>query len=369
MSSRGRENPRFLREQIVTYLGNKRGLLGFIGRGVQRVRRRLGGRALRCFDAFAGSGIVSRYLKGYSACLYANDLEPYSQVLGECYLANRGQVSQAELRGWLRELRACVERRLAPGFLTELYAPEDDAAIRPGERVFYTRRNAMFLDTARQAIGELPVEVQPFFLAPLLYEASVHTNTSGVFKGFYKNRQGVGQFGGEGRHALSRILGDVQLRLPVLSRFSAECHVMRMDAADAARAIPELDLAYLDPPYNQHPYGANYFMLNLLLEYRRPARVSAVSGIPPAWNRSAYNARGRVRQALAELLAALNARFVLLSYNSEGFLGVQEVEEMLRRYGRVEMMQQEYATFRGCRNLHARPLRVHECLFLLERRD
>lgn len=369
MSRRVRENPRFLREQILTYLGNKRSLLGFIGRGVQRVRRRLGWRPLRCFDAFAGSGVVSRYLKGYASCLYANDLEPYAEVMGRCYLANREQVALEELRRCFREVRERVESRLAPGFLTEMYAPADDGRIRPGERVFYTRRNAMYLDTARQVIGELPGEMQPFFLAPLLYEASVHTNTSGVFKGFYKNRQGVGQFGGEGRHALSRILADVQLRLPVLSRFSAECHVLRMDAAAAARAIPEVDLAYLDPPYNQHPYGSNYFMLNLLLEYRRPDRVSAVSGIPPVWNRSAYNARGQVRQALEELLAALKARFVLVSYNSEGFLGVQEMEAMLRRYGRVEMMQQEYATFRGCRNLHARPLRVHECLFLLERGD
>jgi len=32
----------------------------------------------------------------------------------------------------------------------------------------------------------------------------------------------------------------------------------------------------LDPPYNQHPYGSNYFMLNLLADYREPADVSAV---------------------------------------------------------------------------------------------
>lgn len=369
MSSRIRENPRFLREQIVTYLGNKRSLLGLIGRGVQRVRRRLGGRPLRCFDAFAGSGIVSRYLKHFSSCLYSNDIEPYSEVLGRCYLENREAARELELPGWLRQLRRKIRATASPGFLTELYAPADDDQIRPGERVFYTRRNAMYLDTARRLIGELPAEVRPFFLAPLLYEASVHANTSGVFKGFYKNRRGVGQFGGEGRNALSRILGEIRLRLPVLSRFSVECHVMRMDAAAAAQSLPEVDLAYLDPPYNQHPYGSNYFMLNLLAEYRRPEHLSAVSGIPAGWNRSAYNVRSQVRPALEGLLAALPARFVLLSYNSEGFLSAQDMEALLRRYGRVETMQQEYATFRGCRNLQSRAPKVVEYLFLLERQS
>ena len=36
----------------------------------------------------------------------------------------------------------------------------------------------MYIDTARQAIDELAPDLRKFFLAPLLYEASVHNNTS-----------------------------------------------------------------------------------------------------------------------------------------------------------------------------------------------
>ncbi|MBR5185464.1 MAG: DNA adenine methylase, partial [Akkermansia sp.] len=82
------ENPRFLQEQIITYLGNKRRLLDFIGRAVVQVRERLGGRQLRSFDAFSGSGIVSRFLKQHSSLLYTNDLEDYSRILNTCYLSN-----------------------------------------------------------------------------------------------------------------------------------------------------------------------------------------------------------------------------------------------------------------------------------------
>ncbi len=362
------ENPAYLTEQLITCLGNKRSLLGFIGAALDRVCARLGQQRLRCYDAFSGSGVVARFLKRYSHTLYANDLEAYSEMLNRCYLANQGEVASAELPSLWAEVQQRLRAEWAPGLVAELYAPQDDTCIRPGERAFYTRRNATFLDTACRIIRTLPEAVQPFFYGPLLSEASVHTNTSGVFKGFYKNREGVGQFGGVGQNALSRILAPMELKLPVFSRFDTEYHVLRGDATDSARLLPEVDLAYLDPPYNQHPYGSNYFMLNFLLEYKRPQVLSPVSGIPADWNRSVYNRRRDARSALAELLSALPARFALLSYNSEGFVSLNELLDTVRADWKAEVMTQDYATFRGCRNLNARPLQVKEILLLLERR-
>ncbi len=362
------EDPAYLSEQLITCLGNKRSLLGFIGSAVERVRARLGQRPLRCYDAFAGSGIVSRFLKRYSGTLYVNDLEPYAAMLGRCYLANGAEAKATGLPALWAEVQQRLQEEWAPGLVAELYAPQDDADIRPGERVFYTRQNAIFLDTACRIIRSLPPEAQPFFYGPLLSEASVHTNTSGVFKGFYKNREGVGQFGGTGRNALSRIMAPIELPLPLFSRFNAECHVLQGDAAASARLLPELDLAYLDPPYNQHPYGSNYFMLNFLLKYERPQALSAVSGIPTGWNRSAWNRRQGVLPALTDLLSALPARFALLSYNSEGFVTLPELLDTVRADWKAEVMQQDYAAFRGSRNLRARAPRVKEYLLLLERR-
>ncbi len=362
------ENPRYLREQLITYIGNKRSLLDFIGRGVARAKERLGRQKLRCLDAFSGSGIVSRYLKQHADVLYSNDLEPYARVLSQCYLANRAEREAAQLGELWQHIGRRMQEEWAPGLVAELYAPQDDADIRPGERAFYTRRNAIFLDTACRIARSLPTEQQPFVYGPLLGEASVHTNTSGVFKGFYKNRNGIGQFGGAGRNALSRILAPISLPQPLFSNFDCEQHILQGDATDIARSLPELDLAYLDPPYNQHPYGSNYFMLNFLLEYRRPAALSRVSGIPQGWNRSAYNKRQEALPALLGLLAALPARFALLSYNSEGIIPLPALLDALRADWRVELMEQDYAAFRGSRNLRGRALRVKEYLLLLERR-
>lgn len=362
------EDPRYLTEQLITYIGNKRALLPLIRRGVEAVRERLGsGRSMRVLDAFSGSGVVSRLLKPYCSHLYSNDLEDYSRILNTCYLSNHSALHLQQLTELHRELCEQIEAHPTPGLITELYAPADDEHIQPGERVFYTHRNAVFLDTARQAIEQLPQELRPYFLAPLLTQASVHTNTSGVFKGFHKNAEGIGQFGGRAQNALQRILAPISLPLPIFSRHECEVSVLQQDALMAARSIPELDLAYLDPPYNQHPYGSNYFMLNLLVNYKRPSTISRVSGIPNSWNRSVFNVRAQAAQALAELVEAISAPFILISYNSEGFITPQQMEEMLRPLGKLTTLRQSYTTFRGCRNLRNRSNKVDELLYLLEK--
>lgn len=362
------EDPRFLQEQIVTYIGNKRHLLDFIGQGVREVQSRLGREKLCCLDAFSGSGVVARYLKAHAAELYVNDLEPYAETINRCYLANRGAVRELGLEQVHARFCRDVAAQLAPGPVAEHYAPADDSRISPGERVFYTRRNAEYIDTACRLIRALPAELQPFLYAPLLYEASVHTNTAGVFKGFYKNAEGVGQFGGTGRNALARIMAPISIPMPVFSRFECPCHVLRGDAAAVVRGLPPLDLAYIDPPYNQHPYGSNYFMLNFILDPLAPRTLSPVSGIPQGWNRSAYNRRREAAEALRGLVESVPARFVLISYNSEGFITRDAMEELLRPLGRVDVMATDYAAFRGSRNLRSRSLRVQEYLFLLEKR-
>ena len=363
------ESQEYLTEQILTYLGNKRALLPFLGAGVEMVKKVLGKKRISFFDAFAGSGIVSRYMKRHACRIVANDLERYSEVVNRCYLTNRSTVDEKDFDVVFRAWSAYAQTHLAPGFISNLYAPKDDAHIRKGERVFYTRENAILLDSARRAIDAVvPARYFDLILAPLLVEASIHTNTSGVFKGFYKDRRGVGTFGGEGRNALSRICGKVELRRPVLSNFDSESIVLRGDANEVVKSLEPVDLAYFDPPYNQHPYGSNYFMLNLLTENRAPESISKVSGIPKGWNHSRYNQRREAEAAFFELLASTPAKFLMVSYNSEGFIPQENFLRFLRQLGEVTPFETEYSAFRGSRNLRQRPLKVTERLFLVRRK-
>jgi adenine-specific DNA-methyltransferase len=363
----GTGDSRYLQEQLITYLGNKRALLPFIGHAVEKVSRSLGGEKLSFLDMFSGTGIVSRFMKRYASLVIANDLESYSRVTNDCYLSNVSDVDMSKLEEAMCYVKERIARERRSGFILELYAPGNETTIERGERAFYTRRNAAYLDAARVAIGELPEKIQKYLLAPLIAEASVHVNTSGVFKGFYKNADGVGQFGGHARNALQRILGDIELMLPVFSRYECDYAVHQADANALAPKLAQVDLAYFDPPYNQHPYGSNYFLLNLLVDYKRPERISRVSGIPTNWNRSQYNRRRAAADTLFGLIGVTNAKYCLISYNSEGFIGQDEFLCRLNEMGEVEVCETPYNTFRGSRNLHERPLFVTEFLYLLKK--
>ena len=365
------ENQEFLSKQIITYIGNKRLLLKDIEREIELVKFALGKKKLVCADLFSGSGIVARMLKRHSTKLIVNDLEEYSRVINECYLTNKKDFPATQYDEYKRTIETKCRAKKIEGIIAKNYAPQNDEHIQKNERVFYTRQNAILLDTYRALIDEVVADekMKKFFLAPLITEASIHVNTSGVFKGFYKDKNtGIGCFGAVRRQALSRILGTIELREPIFSNFNCKVHVYKMDAANLAQDLQDIDALYLDPPYNQHPYGSNYFMLNLILKNRLDVEVSRVSGITQDWNRSLFNKARFALDSLEQIVSAAHAKFVIVSYNSEGFIGFDEMRFMLKKYGKIKTVKIPYNTFRGSRNLKNRPIHVHEYLFVLEKK-
>lgn len=364
------ENKEFFTTQIITYLGNKRALIQSIEKEVEAIASDLKMEKMICADIFSGSGIVARLLKRYSKELIVNDLENYSSVINSCYLTNKKNYPQkrcAELRNTIEEL--CAKEKF-PGIISENYAPKDDNNIQYGERAFYTHENALLIDTYRKLIDDVVQEekLKKFFLAPLITEASIHVNTSGVFKGFYKDKNtGIGCFGATGKNALSRIFGKIELKEPVFSNFESELSIYQKDAVKLSTELKGLDIAYLDPPYNQHPYGSNYFMLNLILKNRLDVKISKVSGITQGWNRSVFNKSYSALKSMEAIIANIDTKYTIISYNSEGFIAFEEMIEMLKKYGKIKTVEIPYNTFRGSRNLRNRNLHVSEYLFVLKK--
>lgn len=364
------ENKDFLTTQIITYLGNKRSLIGKIEKEIELISRKLGIEKLVCADLFSGSGIVARMLKKRSSKLIVNDLENYSSVINSCYLINKKDFSREECEYLRKKIEESCRLEKLPGIISMNYAPQDDNNIKKGERVFYTHQNAVLIDTYRTLIDKIvPDEnLKKFFLAPLITEASIHVNTSGVFKGFYKDKNtGIGCFGAAGKNALARIFGKIELKEPVFSNFESELEIYQKDAVLLSKELKNLDVAYLDPPYNQHPYGSNYFMLNLILKNKLDVEISKISGITQDWNRSAFNKPYSALKSMEEIVSNLNSKFIIISYNSEGFISFDEMSEMLKKYGKLKTIEITYNTFRGSRNLRSRDIHVSEYLFVLEK--
>jgi adenine-specific DNA-methyltransferase len=363
------ENENFLSEQIITYLGNKRKLLDFIGESVKEILKSEGKKRARIFDGFSGSGVVARYLKQYSSLLHVNDFEEYSHCVNSCYLSNISDINSDEIRRINTYLNQHKLDNKKGGFIRELYSPVDDRNITSDDRTFYSNKNALIIDNIRNMISDIDPELQKFFISPLLYKSSVHVNTSGVFKGFYKDKiTKVGKFGGTGENALVRILGEIDLPTPIFSNYECDVKLYNTDTNKLVQELPEVDITYFDPPYNEHPYGSNYFMLNLIYKNQRPEEMSKISGIPKDWKKSPYYKKKEVSEAFENLIENTPSKYILISYNDEGLLTRDELISILKKYGSVSLKTKQYNTFRGSKNLKDRDIHVQELLYIVKKR-
>ena len=50
-------------------------------------------------------------------------------------------------------------------------------------------------------------------------------------------------------------MGQVELPVPVFSNFKSKTEIYKEDTVELSSKLKKIDIAYLDPPYNQHPYG------------------------------------------------------------------------------------------------------------------
>lgn len=364
----------YLTEQLIAYIGNKRRLLPLVYRAIEKTGVPLEG--AKFFDVFAGSGAVSRLAKSLGCEVFSNDWEYYSYILNSAYIKiDKNEIS--ELFGSEEKLLRIIEKindlpdpSEDERYIARYYAPksfDDDAADFKIERLFYTKRNALAIDKIRNHIERAyPESASPpeqkkreLLLAELLYEAATHTNTSGVFKAFHKG------FGGYSKDALDRITSPIRLRFPVLASSPFPVHVYKEDANALVKKIGGIDIAYVDPPYNQHQYGSNYHLLNTIalwdcipvpLDLNERGELAEKAGIRHDWSRtrSDYCYKEKAERAFADLLSNLDARYILISYSTDGIIPFEAMREMCMTRGKLSIVTGEYTTYRGGRQSNAR---------------
>ncbi len=344
---------RYLVDQLIPYIGNKRKLLPLIYEAI----RRTGVREGTFFDAFAGSGVVSRLAKAAGFRVVANDWEPYSEVTNKAYIATNAPPAFGRLGGMENAVAALNALSGKRGYIASHYCPANDESYDTvSERMFYTQENGRRIDAIREQIedwrgeGRIDEAEEAVLLAPLIYQASYCSNTSGVFKGFHNG------WGGATKTAWYRIRSYLTLKAPQLLDNGQLNVVLRADASEVADEI-ECDIAYLDPPYNQHQYGANYHLLNTVALWDKPPISPRISGngkqdkaaIRKDWRtlrRSAYCYKRSATEAFANLVGRLRARYVLVSYSTDGIIPVEKLLSVLGECGDLTVVPRRYKRYR-----------------------
>jgi adenine-specific DNA-methyltransferase len=341
----------YLKDQIITYMGNKRKLLHKIKEIIVNLEE-VEGKKLDIGDGFSGSGIVSRLFKQHSNKLYSNDIADYSETLNKCYLSNINHEEYKTLNKYIETANKHADKKTKKynkPYVSGNWSPKDK--ITPNCRVYFTKENGERIDILRNYIATIPEYYQPFLLAPLLVECSIHNNTNGQFSAFYKNGD-KGQYGGKHNIDVKRITSPITLKMPVHDNNKCKVTINKMDTNKWVKQIPKLDLVYYDPPYNKHPYIIFYFLLNIINNWDLKLAIPDTNrGQPLNWEKSEYNSTCKAESALENLIENTNSSYILLSYNNGGIIKLDKLQQILSKYGKVTKIPVEHKTYNKLKGL------------------
>ena len=305
---------------MIKYLGSKRLLLPRLTAIVAALPS-----VRTAVDLFSGTSRVAHAWKGAGLHVTANDHNTYAHTLARCYVQADAARVRDEAERLIAELSAVPPRA---GWFTQTYCEES--------RYFHPRNGAR-IEAIRERIAALSLEpeLESVLLVSLMEAADRVDSTVGVQMAYLKAWA-------------KRAHNELTLRLPdVLPGPGA---ALCLDAADAARAVGHVDLAYLDPPYNQHSYRGNYHVWETLVRWDAPETYGiAKKRVDCRTQKSAFNRRKDGETAFRELVAAIDARFLLVSFNDEGYLAPSVVSAILGARGTVHEVAVPFHRYIGAK--------------------
>jgi adenine-specific DNA-methyltransferase len=296
---------------MIKYLGSKRRLVPVLSRLCRAAS------ATTALDLFTGTTRVAQAFKQAGASVTAVDTARYSEIFAQTYIATDArEVSGAELEDAIAVLNALPGQH---GYFTETFCERSR---------FFQPANGARVDAIRNAIerDHAGTELYPVLLTSLVEAADRVDSTTGVQMAYVKQWA-------------PRSYAPLRLRVPEL--LDGRGRACRGDAVELVSELGEFDLAYLDPPYNQHRYFTNYHVWETLVAWDAPEHYGVACKRTDARDpetKSDFNARRRMPEVLARVVRDVRARLLVLSYNDESWIALDELRALCAVRGHVEVL-------------------------------
>lgn len=342
---------------MIKYLGSKRTLVPVILDAVRRATK-----AESVIDLFSGTSRVGHALKREGYRVLSNDVNAYAATLARCYVQADAEDVLKDAQRLVREFNALPGE---PGYFTDTFCVQSR---------FFQPKNGARVDAIREAIAHkgLEPELQAVLLVSLMEAADRVDSTTGVQMAYLKE------------WAL-RAHKELELRVPdVLPRARhGKGKALCLDATQATKVL-EADVAYIDPPYNQHSYLGNYHIWESLVRWDKPEFYGiACKRMDVRERQSAFNSRPKFKTVFEQTLQNVRANVLVVSFNNEGYLAREEMEAMLGRlwggHGKVTTLEHDFKRYVGAQIGIYNPsgekvgkighLRNKEYLFVVARED
>lgn len=333
----------------MNYIGSKLSLLPFLEKNILEFSKTENEK--RFFDIFAGTSIVGRRFKKLGFHVIANDIQYYSYCLNRAYIGINDQPQFSKIVRTLSPasdaaphdavdivLNHLNNLTRVEGFVYRNYCLGGTVGTQ-FPRQYFTDENGKRCDAVRRRIEEwrrndlISDDEYFYLLASLLEAVDKVANTASVYGAFLKRVK---------RSALK------PLRLEKIeitpSRKPHQVH--NRDGRELVEQV-RCDILYIDPPYNQRQYCTNYHVLETIARYDEPRLYGATGLREYKHQKSDFCYKAKALRALEDLVRRTEARYIFLSYNSEGVMSEDEILSVMKPYGTVELRKEAYRRFRA----------------------
>lgn len=309
-------------------------------------------------DPFSGTTSMAKAFKKSGAVVKTSDIMYLSYVLQKAYIENNKEPTFDKLTNdnqpYLNVLSQLNSLNIKKGFIFENYTPVGAN----GHRMFFTGENGAKIDTIRTKIEHwhslgLISEMEYFILlASLIESVSLFANTTGVYEAYLKKWD-------------SRALKPFEIK-PIDLLYSNQNHqAHHLEALELIELFPCADVTYLDPPYNNRQYSYNYHLLETIARYDNP-EIKGVAGKRVDAIKSDFSSKVNAKSALVELISKINSGRIAMSYNTDGILSIDDIQEVFKKNWLVDIKTIEHQAYKS--NSGATKTKACELLFLCEKK-
>lgn len=293
-------------------------------------------------DIFSGTSTVARYFKK-SFEVYSNDVLYFSYCLQMATIENPSMpkfellkqslniedpvdylngIETIEMESLPKDLRFCQNN----------YSPI-------GGRMYVTDTNALRIDFCRNKVedwnnaGVLTKNEYFYLIACIVEGVPFVSNISGTYGAFHKEW--------DKRTSKKFEL----LKLDVFDNGKQnKCY--NEDGVDLLNKI-EGDVLYVDPPYNERQYLPNYHLLETVAKYDFP-KLKGLTG-QREYGKNQKSEFCSLKTAIKAFDCLVkNAKFkhIILSYNTDGIMPIEDIEKVMKKYGKPETFEITYINYR-----------------------
>ncbi|MBU2431905.1 MAG: DNA adenine methylase [Proteobacteria bacterium] len=342
------------------YYGAKTKLLPFI----EQVVKKTGVNGPSKFvDLFAGTSVVGRHFKTLGYTVISNDTLEFSYALSKTFIETNQLPKFSKLKKHLKlkDYNQLIFdylnnlQKLKEGFIFQNYCPN-------GGRKYFSDANGLKIDTFRTLFHEwkqegLINELEFYYLiTSLLRAVNLVSNVSGTYAAYLKNWD-------------KRALNPLKLEAVEIIPSNKKNKAFKRDANELIKEIHP-DILYLDPPYNSRQYASNYFILELIAEgwFDKKPKIYGETGMREYdHQKSKYCSKTTALNALEDLiLNSTKAKYIILSYNNEGIIPRQAIEQTLSRIGTVETFTENHKRYKSINQTVEDSQLTLEHLFLVQ---